>query len=226
MRLPVLPIPPRARDNFLGSRGYARHRLNGLQRILADSGLTGEHHRIRAIKDGVRNVARFCARGARLRRHRVQHLRGHNHRLARVPRLGEYTALQHWHRFWRRLHAEIPARDHDGVGGCHHGGKIGDRLELLDLGDDRNVAVGHQRSQRMHVLGSSHERLAEEVDVGGERPLDNRSIEAGDRVDTQRDAGCVDALVRQQRPADFDARVHLTPGHLGDDQFDAAVVKQ
>ena len=58
----------------LGGRDDPRHRLDRLDRVLADAGLAGEHHRVGAVEDGVGDVGGLGAGRPRARDHRLEHL--------------------------------------------------------------------------------------------------------------------------------------------------------
>jgi hypothetical protein len=66
--------------------------------------------------------------------HRFQHLRGDHNRFAGIAASARHLLLHAWHFFQWHFHAEITARDHQGIRKVHDFGKSIDRLRLLDLG--------------------------------------------------------------------------------------------
>ena len=68
-------------DVLLGGLDDAAHGLHGLDGVLADAGLAGEHDRVGAVHDGVGDVGGLGAGGAGVVDHRVEHLGGDDDRL-------------------------------------------------------------------------------------------------------------------------------------------------
>ena len=73
-------VPVLVRRDRLGLFGDRRHHRDRLDRVGADRGLLGEHHRVGAVEDRVGHVGDLGARRARGGDHRVEHLRGGDRR--------------------------------------------------------------------------------------------------------------------------------------------------
>mmetsp|Transcript_36231 Transcript_36231/g.113771 ORF Transcript_36231/g.113771 Transcript_36231/m.113771 type:complete len:237 (-) Transcript_36231:999-1709(-) len=122
----------------------APHRLDRLAGVLADGALPGEHHRVAAIEDCVRDVADLGARRHGRVDHRLHHLRRGDAKLVRLvclldeELLGEGDALQ------AELNAEVAARHHQPVGEGEDLVNVLERRRLLDLRDDEGAfLLGH-----------------------------------------------------------------------------------
>ncbi len=185
------------------------HRRDRLDRELADRRLLGQHHGRRAVENRVRHVARLRARRLGRMHHRLEHLRGGDRRLAALERGEDHPLLKQRHGRRADLDPEIPARDHEDVGG------VDDRLErlhglrLLDLCDHprRRACFLHPPPKIPHVVGRAHERQRDEVDADLEREGEIHEILLRQRRDRHRHAREVHALVRLHDPAD-DHRAH------------------
>ena len=140
VRVPVDPAEPAERvvDErvVLGRGDDPRHRLDGVDRVLAHAGLTREHHRVGAVEHRVGDVARLGARRRGVGDHRLEHLGRDDHRLGVAPRRDDDLLLQEGHLLQRALHAEVAARDHEAVERLDELVEVVDRLRLLDLRDD------------------------------------------------------------------------------------------
>ena len=69
------------------------HGLDGLHRVVANRGLTGEHDAIRPVKDRVRDVGRLRASGPRRGNHGLQHLSCDDHRFSPLARSADDLLL-------------------------------------------------------------------------------------------------------------------------------------
>ena len=134
----------------------AIHRPHGLQWILPDRSLGGEHHGIGAVEDRVRHVRCFRARRARRVDHRFEHLGGGDDRFSLLIRFADQPLLHERHLLEGKLDPEIPARDHHRVRRRHDALEVIERRRLLDLGDELD-RVGHEPPQLLDVLRPSHE---------------------------------------------------------------------
>ena len=65
--------------------GNDAHRLHGLERVCAVRSLAREHHRVRPLPHCNGDVRHLCPSGGRVLNHRLQHVGGHDHRLAACP---------------------------------------------------------------------------------------------------------------------------------------------
>ena len=125
----------------LGLDHDARHHRDRLAGIVSAGGFGGEHDRVGAVENGVGHVAGLGARGTRIFDHRLEHLRGGDHRLAPGGGAADDMLLDDRNFFGRHFHAQIAARHHDSVGGFENFFQMIDGLRLFQLGDDRNVAA-------------------------------------------------------------------------------------
>ena len=107
--------------------------------------------------------------------------------LARLH-LAMICLLDDRHGFDRNLDAEIAARDHDAVGGGDDVIELGERLVLLDLGDDRHALVPFrdERFGALDVFGRTHERERDVIDALLEPELEILEVARRDRRDVQR----------------------------------------
>ena len=119
----------------LGLDHDARHHGYGLARVAATSGFRRKHDRVGAIEDGVGHVAGFGARGTRILDHRLEHLRGCDHRLTPLGGAADHVLLNDRNFFRRHLHAQIAASHHYAVGGFQYFFEMVDGLRLLQFGD-------------------------------------------------------------------------------------------
>ena len=113
------------------------------------------------------------ARGLAAMGHRLQHLRGDDHRLPQAHRLANECLLQDGDVLDRHLNAQVAAGHHDAVG---RGEDFIDMLQgprAFDLGQDEWIAA--ERTGRLaHGLDVGrrfHERLADGVHPMGEGEL-------------------------------------------------------
>ena len=95
-----------------------------LDRVLAHGRLAGEHHGVGAVVNRIGHVGDLGARGARILDHRLQHLRGRDHRLAELGGAADDVLLNRRNLLRRHLHAQVAARHHDGVGNGENGVQI------------------------------------------------------------------------------------------------------
>ena len=152
----------------LGREDDARHHLHRLDRILPRRRLGGEHHRIRAVEDRVRDVRRLRARRARVRGHRLQHLRGGDGEPPPPAGARQDLLLDDRHGLGRQLHAEVAAGDHHAVADFQDLVEVVDRLRLLQLRDDVDlVAAGfvQQLAQIDDVALAADERRGDVVEL-------------------------------------------------------------
>ena len=107
----------------LGPLGDATHRGHHQRRVVPDRGLGRQHQRVGAVEHGVGDVADLGPGRRRRRHHRLQHLRGRDHRHAELDALPHDRLLQVRHVLERAVDAEVAAGDHDRVG---HGEDLGE----------------------------------------------------------------------------------------------------
>ena len=140
-----------------GDPVHHRDRLDG---VVADRGLAGEHDRRGAVEDRVRDVGRLGP--CRLRRmdHRLEHLRGGDHRLRALEGMVDDPLLEERHLGRADLDAEVTPGDHHAVRLLEDRVERRNRLGLLDLRDHPRLRRPRldQRAQR---LTSAAERTNE-----------------------------------------------------------------
>ena len=212
----------------LDGAGDPVHVGDRLDRELADRGLAGEHDRARAVEDRVGDVGRLGARRLGGVDHRLEHLRGRDHRLAALERPQDDPLLQQRHLGRADLDAEVAARDHDAVRLAEDVVEHRNRFRLLDLGDHVSGRAGRldQGLQRLHVRRGTDERERDVVDPELERELEVVDVLARQRRDRQRDTGQVDALVRRDDAADEHLAVRPAAVDGADAQTHRAVVDE
>ena len=111
-----------------------RHRLDG---EIAHRGFGGQHHAIGAIEDGIGHVGGLGASWQIVMDHGLQHLRGRDHRLRPAIGLANKVLLDDGDLFDRHFHAQIPARNHDPVGGVEDFVDAFQRALAFDLRDEK-----------------------------------------------------------------------------------------
>mmetsp|Transcript_21367 Transcript_21367/g.63240 ORF Transcript_21367/g.63240 Transcript_21367/m.63240 type:complete len:389 (+) Transcript_21367:736-1902(+) len=193
----------------LGGGDGAPHRLDRLAGELADGALPGEHHRVAAVEDCVRDVADLGARWHGRVDHRLHHLRRGDAKLVRLVCLLDEELLGEGDPLQAELNAEVAARHHQPVGEGEDLVNVLEGRRLLDLRDDEGALLlghplcVHDVDQLLDVAALLHERdrhvvhLVDQVRgvvavLGGE----------GGAVDLQ--VGHVDTLAGLERPADCD----------------------
>mmetsp|Transcript_19376 Transcript_19376/g.36404 ORF Transcript_19376/g.36404 Transcript_19376/m.36404 type:complete len:501 (-) Transcript_19376:46-1548(-) len=149
------------------------HRGNSRFGELAIGGLAGEHDNVCSIEHGVKDVGRFCPRGARGALHRVQHLRGGHHKLALLIALHDNHLLHEPDLLDVNLHAHVTASNHDAIARRNDLVDVVDAFLVLNLGDDPDGTTSHAERvpNELHVLGILDERCCNEVD-----PLRNAKL--------------------------------------------------
>ena len=106
---------PWRRNRFRIADDRVEH-FDGANRMLADRGLARQHDRVGAGVDCARGIGDFGARRPRLRAHRFEHLRRHDHRHAAAAGDPQHLLLHLRHVLERHLESEIAARHHHGIG--------------------------------------------------------------------------------------------------------------
>ena len=175
---------------LLGRLDDAGHGLDRDDGVLAHARLAREHHRVGAVEDGVGDVGGLGARRHRAVDHRLEHLRGHDHRLRQAAGELDRALLHDRHRLERQLDAEVAARDHDRVERLDDLLERVDGLRLLDLGDDRHATADlrHDLVHAVDVGGVAHERERDEVGAELEAPAQVGLVLLGQRGHVHRDA--------------------------------------
>ncbi len=147
-------------------------RLHRPHRIRADRRLAGQHDRVDAVVDGVGGVADLGARRPRLGAHRLEHLRGDDHRDAERARAPRDFLLHARHPLERQLEAEIAARDHHGVAlraGSRRGGPSPPAVRAWRPAAGAAPRPARSASRALtQVGGALHEAEGHEVDAGAD----------------------------------------------------------
>src|SRR5690606_15192031 len=158
----------------------AIHRPDRLDRILADGRLGGQHHGVRAVPDGIRDVAGLGPGRDGLRDHRLEHLRRRDHRRAEPVAHRDDALLGLWHLLRRQLDAQVAASDHHAVRLLGDLLDVLQRLRSLDFRDQ----AGHMLAmlagdvpRHAQVFGVIQEAEAEEVDTVLHRERDVLAVD-------------------------------------------------
>ena len=117
------------------------------------------------------DIGGFRARGHWRVDHRLQHLRGDDHRLARAPTLAYRASLDARHFLGRQFDAQVAARDHHGVRLVDDGVECLHRRRFFQLGHDAGAAAG-QRARFVQVFRALHERERQPLDPELQRELE------------------------------------------------------
>ena len=168
----------------------------------AAGGFRRKHDRIGPVVDGVGNVGHFGAGRRGGFDHRFEHLRRHDHGLARTPRHFDDMLLQRRYFFRVQFDAEIAARDHDAVRKLDNLVQPINRGGLFDLGDKRAIAT-HQAAGFGHVFGALDEGKRDPVRPVFDRECQIAAVLFGERRDGHNRIGHVHALAVGNNPADF-----------------------
>ena len=193
-----------------------------------DGGLARQHQGVGTVEDGVGHVGGLGPGRPQPVGHRVEHLGGDDHRLAPLPRQVHDPLLDHRHLLRRQLDPQVAPGDHQAVERLDDGVEVGDRLRLLDLGDDRHVAADrlHDQPDGVHVGRLPHERQGDKVDPEAEGEGQVVDVLGGHGRGAEPGAGQVHALVVRQR-ATLDHPAGDVPAVGGDGlEPDEAVVDE
>ena len=142
------------------------HHLDRLDRVIADRGLLGEHHRVGAVVDRVGDVGHLGPGRPPGVDHRGEHLGRGDRRLRALAGFADHPLLDDRHLRQRQLDAEVAAGDHDPA--ARRADDLGDvvgGLALLDLRD--------------HAGCSSRARAGGRRPGRGRRPWRRRRRRAG-----------------------------------------------
>ena len=141
-------------DVRLGLAADVSHDGDSLDGVGAGGGLAGEHDGVGAVEDGVGDVGGLRAGGAGGAGHGLEHLGGGDDGLAGFVAALDHALLREEDLLEVDLHAEVTARDHDGVGLADDVIIVVEALHVLNLGDDGDLGGGFA------------EHLADVLDVG------------------------------------------------------------
>ena len=179
-----------------GCRRDAGERRNGFHREVARSRLAGEHDAVGAVQHGIGHVGRLRARRLAVMGHRLQHLRGNDHRFPKAHRLADERLLQDGDVLDRHLDPQVAAGHHDAVGSGEDFIDILQRARAFDLGQDEGIAA--ERTGRLahglDVRRRFHERLADGVHAMGKGELEALAVALGECRDAQINARQIQPL--------------------------------
>lgn len=155
------------RDGNLGLQASLVHHTNGLARVGALGGLTGQHDTIRSIEYGIGHVGHLGASRARVICHGLEHLGGTDDRLALDVTLGDHHLLGDEDLGSRNLDTEVTTGDHDTVRLLEDLIKVVDTLLVLNLGNDLDLfALFTQNFADMaNVASAANERCEDHLDL-------------------------------------------------------------
>ena len=187
----------------LGPLGDATHRGHHLRRSDPDRGLGRQHQRVGAVEHGVGDVADLGPGRRRGGHHRLQHLRGRDHRDAELDALPHDRLLQVRHVLERAVDAEVAPGDHDRVRHGEDLGEVPERRARLDLGDELG-AIADDLADRRHVGRRADERHGDELDSGRRHRLGEHQVLLGRRREPRPLRGQVDTGAALCPPAVLD----------------------
>ena len=217
--------------DFFRAEADARHRGNGLRRILARGGFCRQHHGVGAVQHGVRHVHDFGAGWHRVGDHRLHHLRRGNDRAVQLTGAADQRLLDADQLRIADFHAEVAAGHHDNVGGedhVIHRVLIAYRFRALDFGDDFGIAAGiaRQATSVVQVFAAAREGDGQVIDANFGGGDDVRFVFLRQRFGREAAAQLVNTLIVGQRSADGDFGEYLHALNFHDLQLYAAVVQQ
>jgi len=225
----ALPLVVHVLPVRLGREDDPGHHLHGFDGILPRGRLCREHDRVGAVEDRVRHVRRFGAGGARVRGHRLQHLRGRDGEPPPAAGPGQDLLLNDRHGLRRQLHAEVSARDHHPIAHFEDLVEIVDGLRFLQLRDHVDLIAARfvQKRAELDDVGlAADERRGDvvELPLHGESDID--AILVRDRRDRQLGVGKVHPLLRRDWAAVEDPRRHALLVDRRDDELHEPVVDE
>ena len=115
------------------------HHLQRFQRIFALGCLTGEHHCIRSIVNGICHVRHFRTGRARIADHGIKHLGCRDDGLEVRVALLDHHLLQVGNLLGRDLHAQVSSGHHDAVRRTDDLIDVMDPFRILNLRYDRRI---------------------------------------------------------------------------------------
>ena len=233
------PWPPSACDpssatgaprrTFLGVADDRVQRFHGLDRMQTGGSLARQHDRVNAGIHGMGRVADLRPRGPGLGPHRLEHLRGHDHRdTERQGPSGDFL-LDARHVLQRQLEPEIPTSHHDRVGLPENLLEIRHGFWSFELGDEPDVRSTHclkPLARESHVRHTLHETQRHEIHAEANPELQIFGVLGCQTVRWEHHSGQVDALVLTQQASIDDDGVHTTCGGPLDSQLNSTVVQQ
>ncbi len=211
-----------------GLEGDPSHHAHGLQRILPRGCLAREHHRVAAVEDRICHVARFRPGWPGAGDHALQHLRGGNRGQTEGDGALENRFLDHRHPLGGDLHAQVTARDHDGVAGAQHGIERGYRLRLLELRDDGRIRAECPQLvfREHHILGAADKGKRDVVHAHLHAITQVREVLLREGGGADMDAGQVDPLPLFEQPATDHLALGVRIGGVKHKQLERTIVEE
>mmetsp|Transcript_2926 Transcript_2926/g.7478 ORF Transcript_2926/g.7478 Transcript_2926/m.7478 type:complete len:526 (-) Transcript_2926:23-1600(-) len=151
-------------DPFRGLADLA-HDRDGLDGVAAGGRLAREHHAVRAVEHGVRDVAGLGACGPRGAAHGLEHLRGGDHGLAHEVALRYHHLLRHEDVLGGDFHAQVSAGHHDTVARLANRVEVPHARLVFDLRDDPNTPTPQSEGlpDELHIIRALDEGRGDEV---------------------------------------------------------------
>ena len=205
-----------------------RHHRHGFARILATGGLSGEHDRISAIKDGIGNVTGFRARGTRVLDHRFEHLCSSNDRLAPDRPALDDVLLQYGDLFGWDFHTEIATRHHHAIRNVEDVIEVVDSLRFFELGDDPRIAlvVTQTPAHITHIITTADEADSDGIHAMFDAKFEVDLVFFGERWNADRGAWQVDAFVLAEQATVDNVTLNLAAFNGTHTQLDESIRKQ
>ena len=223
--LPPQPLRPLPVARFgLRTSGDPSHRRDHLRRPQPDRRLAREHHGVGAVEHRVGDVADLGAGGRRRLDHRLEHLRGRDHRQADLHAMAHDPLLEVRHVLQRAVDPEVAAGDHQRVRCLGDRRQLGERGAGLDLGDDAG-ALPDDFAQLVDVVGPADERQRDVVDARRGDGLGEHEILSRRRPHLQPLARQVDAWPTLCPAAALDFGLELGRRRGDDPHRDGAVAE-
>mmetsp|Transcript_8439 Transcript_8439/g.28964 ORF Transcript_8439/g.28964 Transcript_8439/m.28964 type:complete len:566 (+) Transcript_8439:192-1889(+) len=178
---PRHPLDPL--QSSLGPLGHRGHDLDALVGEAAVRALAAQHHRVGSLPDRDGDVRDLGPRGRRVIDHGLQHVGGHDDRLAQLPAGLDDPLLQDGDLLHRELRPKVTPGHHGAVRRLQDLVQVGDRVCALDLDQDFDVGlllheIGPQLVHHVLVL---HKRQGVVVHTGPHAKLDVLPVLVGDR---------------------------------------------
>ena len=182
----------------------AAHGANGLYRILADRGLTGQHDSGGAVVNSVCNVRNLCTGRTRVLSHGLEHL-GSGYNALAAGNAGLDDGLLDLRQLLKRnLNAKVAAGYHDAVCLVENLLYVVYAFHVLDLADDLNIFLAVCLEDLLDVadvLCGTGEGSSDKVDVLRQTELNILTVLIGNELHVQLDARYVDGLAVGERAA-------------------------
>ena len=216
-------------DVLFRTHGNPDHGFQGLNGIIAGSGLTGKHDGAGAVINGVGHVCRFCTGGAGVLHHGVQHLGGGDDLLAGQIGLFDEFLLDDRDLFQGNFYAQVAAGHHDAVGHVDNLVDIPYAVNIFNLGDDADIVIPHAFQKSAHfqnIIGGAGEGSSDKVEVLLHGKFQVLAVLFAGEGQGELDAGDVDALTGRYRAAVDHAADNIRVGVGLHSQLDQAVVNE